>query len=50
MQATTPLRQPAAAATSPSRGGSNSMLNVRDLFPAIVGWHFLVSAATAQKP
>jgi cysteine desulfurase/selenocysteine lyase len=26
------------------------MLNVRDQFPAIVGWHYLDSAATAQKP
>ena len=37
-------------ATSPSRGGSNSALNVRDQFPAIAGWHYLDSAATAQKP
>jgi len=28
----------------------NSALNVRDQFPAIVGWHYLDSAATAQKP
>jgi len=28
----------------------NSQLNVRDQFPAIVGWHYLDSAATAQKP
>jgi len=28
----------------------NSMLNVRDQFPAIAGWHYLDSAATAQKP
>jgi cysteine desulfurase/selenocysteine lyase len=28
----------------------NSRLNVRDQFPAIVGWHYLDSAATAQKP
>ena len=34
------------AATSPFRGG----LNVRDQFPAIAGWHYLDSAATAQKP
>jgi cysteine desulfurase/selenocysteine lyase len=27
-----------------------SQLNVRDQFPAIVGWHYLDSAATAQKP
>jgi cysteine desulfurase/selenocysteine lyase len=26
------------------------MLSVRDQFPAIVGWHYLDSAATAQKP
>ena len=26
------------------------MTNVRDQFPAIVGWHYLDSAATAQKP
>jgi len=38
------------AATSPSRGGSNSALDVRDQFPAITGWHYLDSAATAQKP
>ncbi len=38
------------AATSPSRGGSNSALNVRGQFPAITGWHYLDSAATAQKP
>jgi cysteine desulfurase/selenocysteine lyase len=28
----------------------NSQLNVRDQFPAINGWHYLDSAATAQKP
>lgn len=28
----------------------NSGLNVRDQFPAIAGWHYLDSAATAQKP
>ena len=28
----------------------NSMLSVRDQFPAIVNWHYLDSAATAQKP
>ncbi len=28
----------------------NSALNVRDQFPAITGWHYLDSAATAQKP
>src|SRR6476661_10555831 len=28
----------------------NSALNVRGEFPAIVGWHYLDSAATAQKP
>src|SRR5690348_9060292 len=28
----------------------NSALNVRDQFPAIVAWHYLDSAATAQKP
>jgi cysteine desulfurase/selenocysteine lyase len=28
----------------------NSALYVRDQFPAIVGWHYLDSAATAQKP
>ncbi|HEY0165371.1 MAG TPA: aminotransferase class V-fold PLP-dependent enzyme, partial [Sphingomicrobium sp.] len=32
-------------ATSPFRGGA-----VRDQFPAIAGWHYLDSAATAQKP
>ena len=29
---------------------ANSMLNVRDQFPAITNWHYLDSAATAQKP
>jgi len=29
---------------------ANSRLSVRDQFPAIVGWHYLDSAATAQKP
>src|SRR5215217_265857 len=29
---------------------ANSMLDVRDQFPAIAGWHYLDSAATAQKP
>jgi cysteine desulfurase/selenocysteine lyase len=33
------------AATSPFRGGA-----IRSEFPAIVGWHYLDSAATAQKP
>jgi cysteine desulfurase/selenocysteine lyase len=28
----------------------NSAMNVRDQFPAIAGWHYLDSAATAQKP
>ena len=28
----------------------NSALNVRNQFPAIAGWHYLDSAATAQKP
>ena len=28
----------------------NSALNVRDQFPAVAGWHYLDSAATAQKP
>ena len=28
----------------------NSALNVRDEFPAIENWHYLDSAATAQKP
>ena len=29
---------------------ANSTLSVRDQFPAITGWHYLDSAATAQKP
>lgn len=33
---------------APSR--INSALSVRDQFPAIVNWHYLDSAATAQKP
>src|SRR6185436_6140283 len=33
---------------APSR--INSALNVRDQFPAIENWHYLDSAATAQKP
>ena len=28
----------------------NSAISVRDQFPAIAGWHYLDSAATAQKP
>ena len=28
----------------------NSALSVRDQFPAILNWHYLDSAATAQKP
>ena len=28
----------------------NSMLDVRAQFPAIENWHYLDSAATAQKP
>ncbi|MEO7635565.1 MAG: aminotransferase class V-fold PLP-dependent enzyme, partial [Sphingomicrobium sp.] len=28
----------------------NSALSVRDQFPGIAGWHYLDSAATAQKP
>ena len=28
----------------------NAQLSVRDQFPAIAGWHYLDSAATAQKP
>ena len=33
---------------APSR--INSALNVRNQFPAIANWHYLDSAATAQKP
>jgi cysteine desulfurase / selenocysteine lyase len=29
---------------------TNSMLSVRDQFPAVGNWHYLDSAATAQKP
>ena len=29
---------------------ANSKLSVRDQFPAIENWHYLDSAATAQKP
>ncbi|MFP5330281.1 MAG: aminotransferase class V-fold PLP-dependent enzyme [Alphaproteobacteria bacterium] len=29
---------------------ANSMLSVRDQFPAIANWHYLDSAASAQKP
>jgi len=29
---------------------ANARLDVRDQFPAIAGWHYLDSAATAQKP
>ena len=29
---------------------ANSLLSVRDQFPAIANWHYLDSAATAQKP
>jgi cysteine desulfurase/selenocysteine lyase len=29
---------------------ANNALDVRDQFPAIAGWHYLDSAATAQKP
>ena len=28
----------------------NTALDVRDQFPAIADWHYLDSAATAQKP
>jgi cysteine desulfurase / selenocysteine lyase len=39
----------------PEEGGSRvkpgmTELNIRDQFPAIAGWHYLDSAATAQKP
>ena len=37
---------PALRATSPKGEG----LGVRGEFPAIAGWHYLDSAATAQKP
>jgi cysteine desulfurase/selenocysteine lyase len=43
-----PLHRPAAPAGPPPRSGEE--LNVRDQFPAIAGWHYLDSAATAQKP
>src|SRR3954463_15882845 len=36
--------------TAPVRLSSNSALNVRAQFPAIENWHYLDSAATAQKP
>jgi cysteine desulfurase / selenocysteine lyase len=36
--------------TAPVRLSPNSALNVRDQFPAIENWHYLDSAATAQKP
>ena len=34
----------------PRPGRTNPRSNVRDQFPAIAGWHYLDSAATAQKP
>ncbi len=40
------ITPPALRATSPKGEG----LAVRDQFPAIAGWHYLDSAATAQKP
>ena len=43
------LRSPSAVLrTAPPPQGEE--LNVRDQFPAIAGWHYLDSAATAQKP
>src|SRR5919112_1758565 len=36
--------------TAPVRLSPNSALDVRAQFPAIVNWHYLDSAATAQKP
>jgi cysteine desulfurase/selenocysteine lyase len=36
--------------TAPVRLSANSALNVRSQFPAIENWHYLDSAATAQKP
>lgn len=39
---------PTLRATSPGKPGEE--LKLRDQFPAIVGWHYLDSAATAQKP
>jgi cysteine desulfurase/selenocysteine lyase len=46
---------PAALRSAPSPKGegkliANSALNVREQFPAIENWHYLDSAATAQKP
>ena len=44
-----------ASLAADEEGGSRvkpgmTKLDVRDQFPAIVGWHYLDSAATAQKP
>jgi len=36
--------------TAPVRLSPNSALDVRNQFPAIENWHYLDSAATAQKP
>ena len=36
--------------TAPVRLSPNSALDVRSQFPAIENWHYLDSAATAQKP
>ncbi|MBA2466563.1 MAG: aminotransferase class V-fold PLP-dependent enzyme, partial [Sphingomonas sp.] len=44
-QGSAPPSSALRAATSPFQGGS-----VRDQFPAIANWHYLDSAATAQKP
>src|SRR5881398_4052547 len=45
---------PASLRSAPSSMGevliANSMLSVRDQFPAIESWHYLDSAATAQTP
>lgn len=43
-----PLHHAATRRGPPPRSGED--LDVRDQFPAIVGWHYLDSAATAQKP
>ena len=46
-----PSTAPASAGVVPLPvPGSNSSLSVRDQFPGVGDWHYLDSAATAQKP
>ncbi len=50
MSGSSPSVTPRAMARWENEGGATARADYRDQFPGLAGWHYLDSAATAQKP